>query len=311
MLNRIKLAYSLYNFFNQKKLTHFKVLNKKYNTSINPILPLSHKDFKNIDLPKSWLDKEASEEAIKNQIGFDSFSKNIQDKILNWKRDGFMVLNDFFSEEEIDIVNKEVNRLQSENKIHLEKENDRATFAFKHSNEIRKIATKPELINILSFLLGAKVTLFQTLNFIYGTQQRAHSDSVHMTTHPLGYMIAAWMPLEDISEDSGPLFYYPGSHKLPYVLKSDFNHGGNKFLIGKQCNRMYENKIEEVINEHQLTPVIFTPKKGDILIWHANLLHGGSERTNPKKTRKSMVMHYFCKDAYCYHEITERAALMD
>ncbi len=311
MLNRIKLAYSFYNLFHQSKLKHFRDVNKKNNSKINPILPITSTKFKNLNSPIPWLDLGATNEEIQQKEGFKTFSPEIQSKILEWQKNGFMVINNFFSDEEVDTINQSIEKLRSEKKIHLEKENDRATFVFKYSDDIKNIANKPELIKLLSFLTGKEVSLFQTLNFIFGTQQRAHSDSIHMTTYPLGYMIAAWMPLENISEDSGPLFYYPGSHTLPYVLKPDFNHGGNSFLIGKHCNKMYENKIEELINKHQLKPEIFLPKKGDVLIWHANLLHGGSKRTNPNKTRKSMVMHYFCKETYCYHEITERAALID
>ena len=34
-------------------------------------------------------------------------------------------------------------------------------------------------------------------------------------------------------------------------------------------------------------------KKGDLLIWHANLLHGGSKIKNQLLTRWSQVSHYY------------------
>ena len=51
-------------------------------------------------------------------------------------------------------------------------------------------------------------------------------------------------------------------------------------------------------------------QKGDVLVWHANLIHGGEPQTNPESTRKSMVFHYYAQDAICYHEITQRPSLM-
>jgi ectoine hydroxylase-related dioxygenase (phytanoyl-CoA dioxygenase family) len=51
-------------------------------------------------------------------------------------------------------------------------------------------------------------------------------------------------------------------------------------------------------------------KKGDVLIWHANLVHGGAPILNPALTRKSMVVHYYANDVIKYHEITERPSLM-
>ena len=47
-----------------------------------------------------------------------------------------------------------------------------------------------------------------------GSQQGAHSDSIHMTTYPIGYLSAAWIAFEDIHPDSGPQLFYPGSHRL-------------------------------------------------------------------------------------------------
>ena len=50
--------------------------------------------------------------------------------------------------------------------------------------------------------------------------------------------------------------------------------------------------------------------KGDVLVWHHNLLHGGSAIEREGATRRSMVAHYFGEGALCYHEITERPALI-
>ena len=38
--------------------------------------------------------------------------------------------------------------------------------------------------------------------------------------------------------------------------------------------------------------VRFLPKKGDALIWHADLVHGGSPRTDRDLTRWSLVSHF-------------------
>ena len=41
--------------------------------------------------------------------------------------------------------------------------------------------------------------------------------------------------------------------------------------------------------------------KGDVLIWHACLVHGGEEIKNQKQTRKSYVSHYSSGQAYKFH----------
>ena len=42
-------------------------------------------------------------------------------------------------------------------------------------------------------------------------------------------------------------------------------------------------------------------KRGDVLIWHAALAHGGSIISNPDRTRKSYVCHYSTKQALPFH----------
>jgi ectoine hydroxylase-related dioxygenase (phytanoyl-CoA dioxygenase family) len=166
------------------------------------------------------------------------------------------------------------------------------------------------VLSLLSFLLGRRVVPFQSLNFTEGSEQRAHSDSIHMTTEPPGYLIATWIALEDIAADSGPLFYYPGSHRLPWIMTPDYDSGNTAYTIGSDSNRHYEDRIEQLIREHGLEKKLFLPKRGDVLIWHANLLHGGSPIARAGATRRSMVCHYYAENALCYHEMSQRPALI-
>jgi ectoine hydroxylase-related dioxygenase (phytanoyl-CoA dioxygenase family) len=53
-----------------------------------------------------------------------------------------------------------------------------------------------------------------------------------------------------------------------------------------------------------LEPHYFHAKKGDVLFWHANLLHGGSKRRNLQLSRRALVSHYFVKGAVCYHDFS-------
>ena len=131
-----------------------------------------------------------------------------------------------------------------------------------------------------------------------------------MTTYPLGYLIAVWIALEDTNENNGPLFYYPGSHRLPYLLNNDYNEKSTALKLGNNNYTDYENAVEEIIQKNQFEKKVFFAKKGDIFIWHANLLHGGLNITDHSLTRKSMVIHYYAKDVIKYHEITERPSLM-
>ncbi len=307
---RFKPAYSIYNFFHKKELNHIAQqydklgIEKKYFEAVNSF------DFKNIKAEKPWLDEQDSKELLPSNNVYQSLNKNAQNAILNWSDKGYAIIPDFFNIDETNIINKEIERMISESEVDWQRNSNKMMFAFKKSQKIKNILYNSDLDKILSLLLGKPVQLFQSINFLTGSQQKTHSDSIHMTTFPLGYLIAVWIALEDIEEGSGVLHYYEGSHKLPYVLKGDFEDGGSRFLLGKNAYLNYENKIEDIIAEKQLKKKTFLAKKGDILIWHANLLHGGNPITQKESTRKSMVLHYYAEGVACYHEITQRPALI-
>jgi ectoine hydroxylase len=307
---RLKLSYLLNNYWHRKQLLCNETVYQKYGLQKNVTSLLAHKDVKHLsNLETPWLDEpNISIDKIKTHPNFNSFEEATKTQILNWHKNGFAILPNLFSETECDTILNEIGILSQQHKAN-KRLDERVIFAIHKSEKINELANKVSLKNVLQFILGKKVRLFQSLNFIHGSTQRAHSDTIHMTTHPLGFMIAAWVALEDIHEDSGPLFYYPGSHKLPYVLNEDYKHEGNYFLHNEKKYTHYEDAIGNIIDTNKLEKQIFLARKGDVFVWHANILHGGSPIINKALTRKSMVLHFFAEDVICYHEITERPAI--
>ncbi|GLV23540.1 hypothetical protein TomMM35A_33780 [Sphingobium sp. TomMM35A] len=171
--------------------------------------------------------------------------------------------------------------------------------AWQYDEDVRAIAANSAVINLLSKLYGRNAFPFQTLNFPVGTQQAAHSDSVHFSSLPERFMCGVWLALEDIGPDSGPLFYYPGSHRWPImtnVLIGRRGHGSD--LISAQDP--YALAWRALCNAHGAREEIFLARKGQALIWCANLLHGGSSQNNPTLTRWSQVTHYYFDDCIYY-----------
>jgi ectoine hydroxylase len=129
---------------------------------------------------------------------------------------------------------------------------------------------------------------------------------IQLSTFPYGNIIAVWIALEDMTLDNGLLHYYPGSHKLPYLMNDGYGNTGSRYMLGSKTYVDYEDAVEEMIGKNPLEKNTFTAKAGDALIWHANLLHGGEKVLDPNTTRKSMVFHFYAQDVICYHEITQR-----
>ncbi len=309
-LRRFKISYILYNFFRKKDLQHNEAMYNKLGIKKKYFSPVNSKDFENLPQETPWLDKEDSKVVLPNNQQFQALPTNIQNELINYSDKGYAILRGFFDAQTIGKINTEIDSMVAEGKANWRYNNSKIMFAIHESTFLKSIGKNEQLNTILSLLLGKKSKLFQSINFLYGSEQKTHSDSVHMTTYPFGYMIAVWVALEDISEDQGPLHYYPGSHKLPYVMNKDYNNEGNQFLVGDKLYYDYEDKIEEIIKDKNLQKETFLAKKGDVLIWHANLMHGGNKHVDKSKTRKSMVFHYFSENVVSYHEFTQRPALI-
>lgn len=167
--------------------------------------------------------------------------------------------------------------------------------AWLHLNlrSVLELACHNELLQALQVLYGRKPFPFQTLNFPNGTAQHFHSDAVHFHSLPVGYMCGAWVALEDVSPDSGPLLYFPGSHRLPYLRSLDLGLTYDEVASAEAPQVFYEDHWRSVVKSNGFKAQFFLPQKGDLLIWHANLLHGGSAVQNKYLTRWSQVTHYY------------------
>lgn len=311
-LRTMRINYVLYNLLHYKHLEHNKKLYKQYGVKRSIFRSISGKYFKGLKGEQSWLDLPNANEKLQARIGeLEQFAPQVKEQILSWPDTGFLRLDKFFSDEQVEALNTEIDRLQEEGKIATNYTGRKIVMAYRHSPKVREMILDERLMKVLNFIMGREVIPFQTLNFIKGSEQKAHSDSVHMTTHPLGYLTAAWIALEDTNEDNGPLFYYPSSHKFPYFFNEDFGSEGNWMRIGSNPNKQYEEAVSKLIEEKGLKPIQLHAKKGDVFVWHANLLHGGMPQNNQELTRKSMVAHYFCEGAICYHEISQRPAIIE
>jgi ectoine hydroxylase-related dioxygenase (phytanoyl-CoA dioxygenase family) len=161
------------------------------------------------------------------------------------------------------------------------------------SESVRRIATNPAIIDLLSEIYGRRAFPFQTLNFAVGSQQHVHADLVHFCARPPDFMCGVWVALEDIHEGAGPLLYYPGSHKWPVFFPENVNAPLGSKENPYEHYHLLEETWEAEITARGVEPVHFLAKKGQALLWHANLWHGGAPQTDPSLTRYSQVTHYF------------------
>jgi hypothetical protein len=165
--------------------------------------------------------------------------------------------------------------------------------------DVRAIAANQAVMDLLGKLYGRRAFPFQTLNFPVGTQQAAHSDSVHFSSLPERFMCGVWLAMEDVGPDAGPLFYYPGSHRWPIMSNALIGRRGYN-NPAPSAQDPYEPAWQALCEAHGAQEERFLAKKGQALIWCANLLHGGSPQHDPRLTRWSQVTHYYFDDCIYY-----------
>lgn len=306
VIRTYKLPYILFNFFSKKKLKHNIPIYKRLGLKKSYFSSISSKDFSHLPSNKREVDYE---KLVKT-----SFYKNLTEEnkqsVLKYSENGYLIIKGFLKDYIADKINEEIEQLQKD-KILKFRYGGKLMFAIHHSEIIRNLGNDENLLEFLSIIMDGQAKLFQSINFINGSQQKTHSDSIHMTTYPLGGLLGVWIALEDVDENNGALHYIPRSQNLPYFLNSDYDNEGNYFKIGKKSYSAYEDFLEKKVNDLGLKKEIFCAKKGDLLIWHANILHGGEPHLDKTRTRKSLVYHYFDENSVCYHEVTQRPALFE
>ena len=219
------------------------------------------------------------------------------------RENGFAILD--FPDSDIDRLCEEIKVRHAPSKDKLDawragRADLRNQDAWRCDPNVKRIAVNFEILKLLEKLYGRSAFAFQTLNFAVGTQQPAHSDSVHFSSTPEGFMCGVWLALEDIDADNGPLIYYPGSHRWPHYGNEHL--GVNAWHQPKRGAHSgeYRKLWDELIALHGAKPERFIAKKGQAIVWHARLLHGGDKQNDPMRSRFSQVTHYYFRDCAYY-----------
>ncbi|NEQ40361.1 MAG: phytanoyl-CoA dioxygenase [Okeania sp. SIO3I5] len=241
-------------------------------------------------------------EQIFSQLNLDNETRKF---VKQFAEQGYVIIDDLGIENIGEIIDRIVNNLTP---IYGDKGKvesawiyyDRIQDAWTFNQDVKEIATAPKIINLLKILYQREPIPFQTLNFRFGTEQSTHSDSIHFSSVPARFMCGVWIALEDIDANNGPLHYYPGSHKLPIFDLNDLGITGSYQNKPYDIYPVYEEFLQSLIEHNGLEKVELYVKKGQALIWAANLLHGGSPVLDKNRTRYSQVTHYYFSDCMYY-----------
>jgi hypothetical protein len=253
---------------------------------------------------KAWFDLPDTQVDVPLSLRPSASADAARQHLVRW---GFAILPNTVPQEIIDGFNAEVDEaIENGSLKYRPGSSDRIHFTHKLPHG-RKIWLYPPVIEFLRSWFRDEPCACQTLFYINGSEQSAHQDTIHLTPYPAGYMCGVWVPLEDVQPNSGELFVYPGSQRAPRLLAGPL--GLHKVVANDYSHYVkFDAEIVRVLEEGGYERAVYRPKAGQILVWHENLVHGGSVRADPSITRRSIVSHYFARGSVAYYDSRGEAA---
>lgn len=218
-----------------------------------------------------------------------------------YQKNGYLIFN-INENKLIDKVNIDIKKIvqnkkyKTNTKIYSYNNSPRIVESYKLSSNCNKLAKIKVVRDKIHNFYKEKPFPFSTINFLKSTQQPLHSDYSHFGTIPKLKLVGSWIALQNIDENSGPLQVVPGSHKMKIYNFFDHTKEMPTSLNDMKKNySKYEKWIKIKIKEKKLKSITPKMKKGDCIIWDANLLHGSPKCKNNKLFRRSQVTHWSFK----------------
>lgn len=263
-----------------------------------------------------WTDRKDYLQVFNKKKNAEAYSEQTLELIEKWHRDGYVILKNCISTEIIDqylldleaLKQKEDSPLKitgekfkGQRGIHeqeiLPEDSIRVVDDYMFLSASRQMLLDKSISDFLTMVFEQTPVLTQSLHFIYGSGQSIHQDTAFVRMTSPFKLAASWIALEDIQEGSGELVYYAGSHRWTDFLFSDFYTHYDEERDGPEEMQRWQSWLNKKMQQNAIARQTFLAKKGDVLLWHAGLAHGGSKILDKTKTRLSLVGHYCPENA--------------
>lgn len=255
-----------------------------------------------------WTDLSNAHDLVAQKLEAGAFSEDEAETLRHWIDHGWVILRNAVAPEVVDQVKDDVEKAWTGafSSVWVEYHSYHVLRTSKARPDLRHRAAKmldlyidsaaarnamfaDPIRRFLNLVFERAPMAFQSLTFIRGSEQAIHQDTAYVVVSSPIELAASWIALEDIVPGSGELLYYDGSHKIEEFL-----------FQGKNKNMEPDDPDhgEFLASLHEKSKALgcemktFLPKKGDALIWSADLAHGGAPIESEEQTRKSLVTHY-------------------
>lgn len=256
-----------------------------------------------------WIDRHDADDQLRQRIADGRVSPELGERLARFMADGYVIIRDAVPRDVTRRIRDDVEQMWTspaegalvETWIRgrrrevppdpsLRTRSTKLLDLHAYSEAVRTAIAAPPVLEMLTAVFEARPKAFQTLTFWQGSQQAIHKDTayVQIADEPM-HLAAAWLALEDVQEGTGELQYFVGSHRDP-----DFLFGGrHKWMTEAPREHLrFLRSLKRDAKRYGHPKQTFLPREGDVLIWHADLAHGGSRIRRKGSTRQSLVTHY-------------------
>lgn len=217
-------------------------------------------------------------------------------QIERYERDGYLVLHDVFSADEVAVLLEELDRLRHDptladsGKTISEPESGavRSVFAIHKDNPLfARVARDERIAGIARFLLGGELYVHQSrMNFKPGfTGKEFYWHSDFETWHvedgmPRMRALSCSILLTDNESHNGPLLLIPGSHKhyVRCVGATPENHYQDS-LRKQQFGVPDDHSLSEMADRYGIDTAL--GPAGSVVFFDSNILHGSNSNITP------------------------------
>ena len=232
---------------------------------------------------------------VKGVVPVDDIDEMQRDVDALWTTDvprhnlGLIGLRLHANSEESNLTHAQLTRLHTATRHQIRaRSNYRIHGMYSHSAATERVFRNAELARIASLVLGKSALPSYTINFTRANEHGLQQDTAVFHIVPPNHVVGVWLACEDVHPDSGPLVIYPGSHRSP--MYAGFTNYPQTNLRTLSNPADYGEFVREQSRNYD--PLLFLAKKGDALLWHGMLIHGGSSAKDRTRTRRSYVCHY-------------------
>jgi len=209
------------------------------------------------------------------------------DQIKDFKKNGYLVLPDFFSHQEMNdlaesienFVNDHEGRMKERKEKDLVSRADEILFTdhiAEQSPEVMEFVKKEKLTSLVNQFINTDLTLYWNQSVYKKPEVKKdfpwHQDNGYAPVEPEEY-ITCWIALEDATIENGCIWVLPGSHKQGTVPHKETP-------IGMQC----------YFGDQPGTPVPL--KKGGMVVFSSLLFHRSGPNVTKDQIRKAFIVQY-------------------